>query len=129
MAYAPADVLYIDCDRNRLHGSDPKPKYLVCVDPGKRLFFFINSEPFRKLMDTQVPITPKDLGCLTNPVSYIDTRNLISFRYNEIDPQIRSDPSRVVGALPEGLIDKVKNAALESGLLNELQEEILRKNF
>lgn len=125
MAYAAADVLYIQCDRHRLHGLGPKPKYLLCIHPARRLFFFINSMPYRKLMASQVQVTSTDLPFLTNPVSYIDTRTMAGFNYNEIEPQIRADPWRLMGTLPDHLIELVKSAGEAHGLLPGWQEDIL----
>lgn len=129
MPFYAGDVLIIFCDGQRLIKSDPKDKYLVCVDPNRLLFFFINSDPFRKLPDTQIAVTPDDLDFLTNDVSYIDTRQPAKFTLAEIDPQLKRQPWRNKGQLPVSLRNEMRNAALAHGLLYPWQEDLIRKNF
>jgi hypothetical protein len=132
MAFYPGDVLLIYCDRQRLtlpDGRAGKHKYIICVDRNQLLFFFINSDPFRKLIDTQIPVTPSDLSFLPNDVSYIDTRKMTKFRYDEVEDQIRRAPQNVKGSLPAALREQLRVVALSHGLLFGWQEEILERNF
>jgi hypothetical protein len=80
-------------------------------------------------MDSQIPVKPSDLACLTNAVSYVDTRNIISFKSSEVNDQLRHKPDRLKGKLSRVILLKIRDAVEKCGQLLPDHESIVRKNF
>jgi hypothetical protein len=129
MPYSPGDVLYVWVDSTYLHGFPAKDKYVFCVDRTQHMFFYINSDPWRKQPNTQVSVSNLELTFLPKAVSYIDTRVMLKFPYSDIDPQIQHDAKRNKGAVPPAVRARIKAVALAHGQLLGWQERLLERNL
>lgn len=97
------DVLYIHCRAIRPY---PKDKYAVCICPKFPLFFYINTEPRTRYLDSEVSIKKSDLPRLSHD-SYIDTTTPVTFETQEIDAA--DEAGKLPGGVKQQIIEVVKN--------------------
>ncbi|MDE0332607.1 MAG: hypothetical protein OXL41_12125 [Nitrospinae bacterium] len=99
----------------------PKDKFVICVCPEERLFFFINSHP-PIAEGAGVEISPADLPCLSR-VSYVDTSMMIMVYPDELDERSAR------GGISPPLRRRIAACARSHGILPERFLGILERNF
>ena len=104
----------------------PKDKFVVCVCPQRRWFFFINSEPW-KPPETQIRLTTNDLDFLAHE-SWLDTSRISCMTEVELNEAL-GEPGRSKGTLGESVRAKLVNAIENSMTLPKGQIDILLANL
>lgn len=118
MALNPGDILHIYC----VFIKPPKYKFVICVCPVDRLFFFINSKPRRTTPDAQLMIKKETFSFLTRN-SYINTATICTFGEHEIDK------AEKIGLLPKNIKDKIIDIVRGSRYLAPKHIDIIVKNL
>jgi len=116
------DVLLV----HRRYINPAHDKFVICVDPGRDWFFFINSNP-RRLAAAQVPTEPYELRCLDHR-SWVDTSKIVTFSDEELIPAKR-DRHRHKGPLSPMLRLRIKAVVQKHTYLPAGQAAAVNENL
>lgn len=124
---SPGDVVHIW--RDDLVGRGESFKYMVCICPVQRWFFYINSLPYRKVPEANVEIRHYEFTRLPNDISYLDSRKVTVLSYDALTNGMARRGAANLGPLTPAVRVRIKNAIRKHGILPSRQEAFVIKNL